>query len=209
MATPTKTINSAVVSLKLPTKVGALITFAQGIVQGMKGNPSFPAPMPTLAAVEAAIADLQVAETAALGRQKGAVATRNEKRVVLIGLLRQLKAYAQAQADLSPENGGSIIQSGGFAVRKPIARRPRAFLAKPGPVSGTVKVTAVTAGHRASYEWEYSVDGGKTWIPVPPTLQAKTTVSGLQPGSTVQFRYRAVTKAGAADWSQPVSLMVL
>jgi hypothetical protein len=39
-------------------------------------------------------------------------------------------------------------------------------------------------------------------------MQAKTTITGLQAGSTVQFRYRSVTKTGASDWSAPVSLIV-
>jgi hypothetical protein len=50
--------------------------------------------------------------------------------------------------------------------------------------------------------------GGKTWVTAPATLQAKTTVAGLVPGSTAQFKYRAVTKTGEGDWSQRVSLMV-
>jgi hypothetical protein len=33
-------------------------------------------------------------------------------------------------------------------------------------------------------------------------------VADLVPGATVQFKYRPVTRAGGADWSQPVSLMV-
>jgi hypothetical protein len=70
------------------------------------------------------------------------------------------------------------------------------------------KVTAAAASRRASYEWQYSNDGGKTWITAPVTLQAKTTIAGLVPGSTVQFKYRAVTKTGEADWSQPLSLLV-
>jgi hypothetical protein len=67
---------------------------------------------------------------------------------------------------------------------------------------------ARSAADRASYEWEYSSDGGKTWSPAPPSLQAKTTVTGLAAGTSVQFRYRAVTKAGADDWSNPVTLLV-
>jgi len=67
---------------------------------------------------------------------------------------------------------------------------------------------AASAARRASYLWGYSTDGGKTWAEVGPTLQAKTTVSGLPAGTTVQFRYRGVTKTGAADWSQPISLLV-
>jgi hypothetical protein len=38
------------------------------------------------------------------------------------------------------------------------------------------------------------------------TLKARTTLSGLTPGAVVEFKYRAVTKSGATDWSQPVSL---
>jgi hypothetical protein len=79
---------------------------------------------------------------------------------------------------------------------------------KQGSVSGTAKITAVSAGHRASYEWQYSVDGGKTWVPAAVTLKASTTVAGLAPGATAQFRYRPVTKTGEGDWSQAVSLIV-
>ena len=56
--------------------------------------------------------------------------------------------------------------------------------------------------------YAYSTDGGKTWVAAPPSLQAKTTVTGLPAGTSVQFRYRAVTKTGAEDWSTPVTLLV-
>jgi hypothetical protein len=45
-------------------------------------------------------------------------------------------------------------------------------------------------------------------VTAPVTLQAKTTVAGLTAGTTVQFRYRPVTKAGEGNWTQPVSLLV-
>jgi hypothetical protein len=87
-------------------------------------------------------------------------------------------------------------------------RAPRVFAAKAAAVTGTAKVIAPSAGHRASYEWEYSIDGGKTWVTLPVTLQAKTSVSGLVPGSTAQFKYRPVTKTGEENWSAPISLLV-
>jgi hypothetical protein len=175
----------------------------------MTGNPSFPAPTPTLATVAAAIGDLQTAETAALARTKGAANARNDKRAVLIGLLQLLKAYVQSIADGTPENGSTIIASAGIAVKKAPARAPRVFAAKEGAVSGTAKLVAPSAGIRSSYEWEYSIDGGKTWVAMPPTIQAKTSVVGLAAGTTVQFRYRAVTpKTGASDWSPAFSLLV-
>jgi hypothetical protein len=202
-------VSRSLVSLKLPKPAPALITYAQGIVKGMTGNAYFTTPIPALTAISAAIADLQTAETSALARTKGAVSVRNEKRAVLVGLLQQLKAYIQATSDASPENGSSIIESAGVAVKKTPVHAPRVFSAKTGAVTGAAKIIAPSAGTRSSYEWQYSTDGGKTWLELPPTIQAKTSVLGLASGSTAQFRYRSVTsKGGASDWSPPVSLLV-
>jgi hypothetical protein len=208
MTTTSKPLHRTLASLKLPTKVPAFITYAEGIVKGITGNPSFPSPTPPLSAVTQAIDDLQAAETATLSRVKGAVATRNEKRMALVQLLQHMKAYVQTAADVNPENALSIIQSAGMFVRKTPVRTKRAFAAKPGAVSGTVRVLTNAAARRASYDWEYSTDGGKTWVSLPSTLQAKTTVSGLTPGATAMFRFRALTKTGEGDWSQPTSLLV-
>jgi hypothetical protein len=208
MATTTKSIHRSTVTLMLPQSVPALIVYAQGVVKRMTGNASFPNPVPTLAALTAAIDDLRAAETAALARTKGAAAARDEKRTALVALLQQLRAHIQATADADATNGTSIIESAGVAIRKTPTRHARAFAAKPGPVSGVVNVVAASAARRASYEWQYSTDGGKTWIAAPATLQARTKISGLVQGATVQFKYRAVTKTGEGDWSQAVSLMV-
>jgi hypothetical protein len=203
-----KTTHRSLASLKLPRPVPLLITYAQGIVTGMTGNPAFASPSPPLSAVSSAIADLATAETAALKRAKGAAAIRDEKRTELVSLLEQTRAYVQRVADQSPENGTSIIESAGLAVRKVPTRAAPSFHVKQGAVSGTVKVVAPSAGARSSYEWEYSTDGGKTWIALLPTIQAKTTVTGLTPGSTPQFRYRAVMKTGVGDWSEATTLLV-
>jgi len=84
-------------------------------------------------------------------------------------------------------------------------RKPRVFSARPGHVPGSIVLIAASAARRASYEWGSSTDGGKTWVSLPVTLQAKTLVTGLSPGSVVQFRYRSVTRIGEGEWSSPVS----
>jgi hypothetical protein len=205
------TVNSthrSIVSLKLPRACPGLITYAQGIVTAMTGNPNFPTPVPPLSTVQQAIAALQTAETAALSRAKGAATVRNEKKQALVVLLQQLKATVQAAADANLESGASIIESAGVAVRKATIHAPRVFTAKPGAVSGSAKLIAKSAGPRSSYEWESSADGGKTWVNLPVTIQAKANVTGLASGTTMQFRYRPVTKTGEGDWSQVVSLLV-
>jgi hypothetical protein len=201
-------VKRSLASLKLPRPVPALIALAKSIVQSMSNNPAFSTPDPTLATVSAAIADLEAAETAAKTRIQGAVAVRNEKRAALVTLLGQLKSYIQKTADANPETATSVIQSAGIKTRKPLVRAQRVFAATPGTVSGQAKLVAQTASRRAAYEWEYSTDGGKTWVAAPATLQAKATVFGLTPGANVQFRYRAVLKTGEGDWSQPTSLIV-
>jgi hypothetical protein len=209
MATTTKIVHQAIAILALPVaKTPALISYAQGIVKAMTNNPAFPTPTPTLAAVTTAIANLQSAELQAQARTKGAVTTRNEQRAALVTLLKQILAYIQATADANVENGASIIESAGVAVRKTPTHAARVFDAKAGAITGSAKLVAPSAARRASYEWQYSADGGKTWVPAPSTLQAKTTVTGLQSGTSVLFRYRAVLKAGEGAWSQTVALVV-
>jgi hypothetical protein len=93
-------------------------------------------------------------------------------------------------------------------VRKTPVHKPRVFAAVQGSVSGSVKLVAPFAGPRSAYDWQWSTDGGKTWQLAPSTVQARTSMIGLTPGSTVLFRYRAVTKAGESDWSEPTSFIV-
>ena len=158
MSTTTNRTRHTTVALKLPLSVPALITYARGIVTRMTANPSFPNPTPTLAAVTAAIDDLQAAETAALARTKGAVATRNDKRAALVALLQQLRGYIQATADADAANGAAIIESAGVAVRKTPTRHARVFAAKPGRrlrdgegrrrIGGPARVVRVAVQHR-------------------------------------------------------------
>jgi hypothetical protein len=127
---------------------------------------------------------------------------------VVVGLLQQLEAYVQSVVDADLDNAVSITNGAGMSVRKTPVGHPQVLAARPGAVSGTAKVTAPVAARRASYDWEYSTDGGKTWVAMPSTLQAKTSMTGLSAATTVQFRYRPVTKTGQGNWSTPISMMV-
>ena len=204
-----KTVPRSIASLHLPRQVGLLLAIARAIAQSMDGNKSFPSPDPTIPTLNAAIADLETAETAvAQSRSKSAVSARDQKRAALVTLLEQAKSYVQKMADSDPAHGAEIIHSAAMNVRKVPVRTKRVFGAKPGPLSGSVALATGSAGHRASYDWSYSADGGKTWQMASPTLQAKTVITGLQPGVSYEFRFRAVTKSGAADWSQSLAILV-
>jgi hypothetical protein len=209
MSTSTKSVPRTVAVLGLPEyEVPRFVTVARAMVQAMTNNPRFPSPDPPLATLSAAIEALDQAEVARQLGTVGAVARRNEKRTGVKSLLERLRSHVQAVADADPENAASVIESAGMSVQKKRRLPPRVFAAKPGDVSGSVRLFAPKAGHRAAYDWAYSTDGGTTWTSLPQTVQASTTVYGLLRGTMVLFRYRATTKDGVGDWSEPVAILV-
>lgn len=204
----TVSMHKTLAALRLPIQVPALLSVAEAIVEAMSISPSFPAPMPPLALVRSAIEDLHDAQVATLARTRGTVAVRDRKLAVLVGLLVRLKGYVQGVADDAPEHAAAIIESAGMHVKRSAPGAKPAFDVKPGRVSGSVRLVVRSAGDRAAYLWEWSADGGTAWRRVPQTLQARTIISGLPSASTCWFRYRAITKTGETDWSDPRSLVV-
>ena len=187
----------------------------------MTNNPNFPTPYPSntpaLAAVTADITVLETAESLALTKAKGAAEARDVKKGVVLKDLYALLRYVQGQADNIPASAEAIITSSGFDVKKSAEHVKAPFEAVNGTVSGTVLLRAKSAGKRASYEWQMmpappskSMDAeAPGWTNLPSTLVAKTSVSGLTPGSIMSFRFRAVLPTGESSWSQSVSIVVL
>ena len=198
----------SIVKLAFSTSIPVLIAAAKAVVAGLLGNASFPNPDPSVQVLQTAIADLESAEAAAHTRAKEAVATRNEKRAVLVALLQQLKGYVQKILDANREHAPALAHSVAMDVRKPATRRARTFAAKHGELPGTV-VLVTARGEHVAYEWQFSADGGKTWQDAPPTMQSRTTIVGLVTGGSYSFRVRTVSKTGPSAWSVPTNLVVV
>jgi len=193
---------------ELPQPVPLLIEYVRAILAAMAGNPHFPSPNPPLATVTASVSGLEAAQAVTKTRAPGSVAVRDGAGKQLLDQVRLLLGYVQQVADGSPEQAAAIIASAGLRARTRAARTKAPFAVKYGPVSGSAHLVVKAAASRAAYDWELSVDGGKTWTTVPTTLQARTVVTGLPVATSVMFRFRAVIKGGPADWSQPISLLV-
>src|ERR1019366_3103058 len=196
-------VTKPVVALKLPRGVRNVIAQAKALIAAVEANPSmFAVPSPSLATAKANLAALEAAEIAASNRTKGAVETRDVALLAVLEDMKHFKSYVQGVADASPTNAEAIITTATMAAKKPPVRTKTDFLAKAGKVSGTALLVArASANHRASYEWQWSLDQ-KTWNDSPPTLQAHTTVINLSVSVIHYFRYRVVTKSGPGDWSQ-------
>ncbi len=206
--TNSKKVPHVTAALNPAKPVHDLIAQTLSIINAMTGNSYFVSPNPPLATVSADNSALAAAETIALTKVTGAVEARDAKKRIVLDDLHHLKLYVQVIADQNPTHAVEIILSAGMHVKKSTAHSKQDFVATQGTSSGLAKlVVKAVPSKRASYEWQWSTDL-KTWTTLPATLQARTTVPNLTPGTTCYFRSRAVTKTGTGDWSQVVSLIV-
>jgi hypothetical protein len=197
----------ALVAFSVSIKPAVAIPECQSVVTLMTNNPNFPTASTLLATTETDLTALAKATADAKNKVPGAVAIRKAALIKVKSDAGSLKALVQSTADANPASAAAIILSAGMRVRKAVTRSKTALTATWGDVSGVVLLIAKAVANRASYLWQWSLDG-KTWNTLPSTLQAHTTVNGLTPATTYFFRFRATLKIGEQDWSQTVSLLV-
>jgi len=201
-------VNRIAATLLLNKSAPALIARAKNISSGIAANPTiFKTPNPALAVFNAHISDTEAAQAALATRAPGTVEIRDTKLRVLMDDLHTVKTYVEGIANVDAATAPATIRAAGLQVRKPTSHTKQDLAVKQGAVSGSVTLAAKAAGHRASYDWQWSLDQ-KVWTDVPQTLQSRTSIPGLAVATVHYFRYRAVTKSGVADWSQLVSLIV-
>lgn len=196
------------IALKLPRAVALLIQFVLHVLQEMNNNPWFASMTALLAQAATDLAALQVAQSIAVTRAKGSAAARNVKLKVVVNDVILIKNGVTTVANQNPGQATAIIESAGFTQKKVTTRsKPNlaATMAKVVPGEVLVRAKAVRG---ASYEWQYSLDGGKTWIAMGTTTVANTSVLGMTVGTTMLFRFRTTLKKETGDWSPTLSFFV-
>ena len=205
----TTNASNIVVVLNLQARsITTLLERVNSIATAMGDNKTaYPSPNPSIATVLVHVAALVAAQTA-LKNHTGSREARDDAKRLVVSDAGQLHGYVQMIVNADPSNAELLAQQAGMSLRKKVVASKPA-LAVHQTVSGMVHVVAkATKGARVN-EWQYSTDGGKTFIDVPPTTKASVTITGLQPGTTVTYRQRPVTKTGRGDWSQPISALVI
>lgn len=198
-----------VVVLKLAKRIGDFIIQAGKIRDQMTANAKvLPSPNPALTKLSADIADLVTKQSAVKSRTAGSTADRDAAMKLVEVDLGTERAYVEQVANGDPANAASIADDAGMALKKVPVRNKPPLAAKPATVLGSVRLTALATKGAKTNNWQYSTDGGKTWVDLPQTTKASTIVPSLMPGATVMFRQRAVTKTGPGNWSEPVSTIV-
>ncbi len=195
---------------KCPRSHDALVTYVKHLATCLTGNASFTDPKPSVLSLTAQAEALAQANAKAKGGGPGVVAERNATRNNLEGDIDHLVDYVRgaikAQA-ADPAAATTMILSAGLSVRKS-GKAPKPPLAvRIGSVPGEVVVVALAVASAGLYFWEYSIDQ-VSWASATGTMRARTTISGLQPGQMLYFRFRAHTRKGLGDYSDVVKCRV-
>jgi hypothetical protein len=196
------------IALKLPRVIALLIVFVQHVVQAMTNNPWFASLAALVATTGTDLLALQVAQAKALTKAKGAAEARDDAKKVVLDDLRLLKSGVQTVVNQNPGQAATIIESAGLFQKKDTLPFKPNLQARMAPVSPGEVLVRARAVKRASYEWQYSLDGGKTWVAMGTTTVADTSVLGMTAGATVLFRFRTTVKKTTSDWSPTLSFNV-
>lgn len=193
--------------MPLPDK----IQFSRQVIQSMDGNPNFPAPDPTLAAVtgntdatETAFNDARTARQSA----KSKTTLQDDQAASLDLLLTQLANYVENAS------GGdkAKIESAGFSVRNP--RTPIGVLPAPVDVqvlssefAGSADVSWLAVRGAKSYTIERAEDAATLdWKVIGYSTKCQATLNSMVSGKKYWFRVCAIGAAGPSAWSIPVAL---
>ena len=196
------------IALYLPKVIALFIIFAQHVVQAMTNNPWFTSLAALVATTGTDLATLLAAQAKALTKAKGAAEARNDAKKIVVDDLKLLKSGVQTVVNQNPGQAATIIESAGLFQKKVTLPNKPYLEALKAPVTPGEVLVRAKAVKGACYEWQYSLDGGRTWLSMGTTTEANTSVLGMTQGSTVLFRFRTTVKRTTSDWSPTISYFV-
>jgi hypothetical protein len=168
-------------------------------------------PSPALPVVQTALDNFAAAEKASADGGRSATALKNNLRLVLAALVRDLAHYV---AVACKGNMANLILSGfppQKTTRTPIGPlpAPQALVVKHGVVSGVLNASVNPVFGASTYNWTCTAN---TPGAVPITVQstaADYSFTGLTPAVSYTIAVNAFGTAGLSNWSSPVSQIAI
>jgi hypothetical protein len=188
-----------------------LLSRAGQINIAMTGNTNFPTPTPTLAALQTALSDFEIAMAKAKTGSELEKAIKNDKREALIDLLHALGNYV-----LFTANGDrTVALSSGFNIAKeptpkPPITKPENLQVTEGPNAGELNIKFNRVIAARMYMIQYAEETGSTplnWQSQSCT-KSKFTLRQLQSGKKYLIRIVALGTDEQVMYSDPVSKLV-
>ena len=185
------------------------------VLENLYGQPAYPNPPVTKAALQAALAAFTAA--IAVQAQGGTAATADKlnKREALVALLRLLAGYVQENCG---NNLATLLLSGFEAVstnRASVPLEKPAILGVTNGNSGQLLVKATRPANTRLFDARYALVGPDgtpgPWVSGGLFTNSRAiSLIGLTPGGLYQIQLRGVGgSTGYSDWSDPMQHMSL
>jgi hypothetical protein len=189
-----------------------LVSTGQHIVSCMTGNEYFPEPwpdeVPTLEIITNDTEDFAQSVIDAKSGDKVKIATRNQKRPLLIGKFRALGTYVICKAQ-----GDKVkLRSSGFPLRKPLVRHTVTTVPSPlvdptlkrGKATGqlifSAKDVEVVDTHEVQIvDTDPTIDSNWKEVGLFPKC-SKISIENLTPGKNYWGRIRGINVIGRGPW---------
>jgi len=218
MPTPTApTATTEVTSLPqavllIPRSDPAALAFCNSILAKTDPtqNADFKPTPPELAKLATDAAAYATAISTARGGGTAATKVLKAARKKVVADLGHVRDRVQqvAETKATPADAAAVIVGAGLSVKKRTKRNKPPVRAVQGPTSGSAWLELLRVAKIATYFWVFSLDQ-KTWTNVPETMKAKLLLTGLTPGQTYYFKFRALTRQGQSVTSDPRAELVL
>lgn len=189
-----------------------LITDVSNIVTSVTNNKDiYASPIPALAVISSANVDFATAVAEAADGGKQLTSAKNAKRAIVVSLMRQLASYVAVACG----DDMTKLLSSGFPVQKPnrtpanvptTPDAPKVLQGKSGQAFSSAKPVAgaYIYNHRVAL-----VSAPDTYVQTAQSTGARCEFNGLTPGENYAFEMNAVGTAGASDYSDAGTLIVI
>ena len=150
-----------VIDFNSKTNPKAVLSRGTAVFTGLTSNPAFTNPPPPvdLAVFKSALDDLSIAIGDAMEGGKKATAERDQKKEIVITMLRRLAHYVEAHC----KDDINILLSSGFSALSTVRKTPGPLSQsirriEPTPTSGQLQLTLVSIPSAFSYELRWTPD---------------------------------------------------
>ena len=189
-----------------------LINDLTAIIMAVDANVAiYATPAPPLASIQTELDTFIADVAAAVGGGLSTTSKKNNQRLIVTGLGRQLASYVQVAC------GGNMTKLllSAFPVQKP-ERSPIGVLSVPsnptlvlGKRSGELDAAVNPMFGASTYNWKLTSSVAGEAVRLAQTTASYVTFTGLTPGVTYTMTCYVVGAAGPSDPSKPASQMAV
>jgi hypothetical protein len=181
-----------------------LIVSAQTVIDSLTDNDNFPTPQPTIAALTTALEEFQAAVAVAKTGGPEQKSIRDDKKVILIDLLREEATYIE----LASAGDVTKMLSSGFELTKipstigPLGKGQNFQVIPLG--GGMLRLSLEGVKGARSYQFEIKKATDSEWT-VIPSSKTKVIVRDLQRGAEYIARVVPIGASDVREYSDEIS----